>query len=30
MICLVDSFEIICFHHDVNFKIAFVTSTADA
>jgi hypothetical protein len=21
MICLVDSFEVICFHHDVNFKI---------
>jgi hypothetical protein len=24
MICLVDSFEVICFHHDVNFKIAYV------
>ena len=21
MVCLVDSFEVICFHHDVNFKI---------
>jgi hypothetical protein len=25
MICLVDSFEVICFHHDVNFKIAYVS-----
>jgi len=24
MVCLVDSFEVICFHHDVNFKIVSV------
>lgn len=21
MVCLVDSYEVICFHHDANFKI---------
>lgn len=25
MICLLDTFEVICFHHDVNFRISFTT-----
>lgn len=24
MICLVDNYEVICFHHDANFKISSV------
>lgn len=25
MVCLVDTYEVICFHHDANFKISYVT-----
>ncbi|ORX33429.1 hypothetical protein BD324DRAFT_606179 [Kockovaella imperatae] len=25
MICLLDSYEVVCFHHDVNFRITFST-----
>ena len=25
MICLLDTFEVVCFHHDVNFRITFST-----
>lgn len=26
MICLLDTHEVMCFHHDANFKITYVTA----